>query len=787
MRTRIPLAVALLVLAVGLSCSKPAPVEVAGVDQRPSIELSTAPQQGDSVFYVVKFTWFSYDPDGQVLSFRYAVDPPFAGDTAWVQTTNHDLTLRFKSSQPGSGTPSGIAGTDYHVFAIVAVDDQGLPSAVQSVAFTSYTVAPTARLLFPTPNHLITAVTPTSVRLQWTGTDPDGPNHVPVKYKIKLVEQTVVQTALGLGSLLPTASDLQSYFSREGPAYASWDSMGSDTTVKQYNGLTPGTVYYFAVLAIDEVGAYDPRFDLDRNLLRFRPSSELLGPKLTVYNDIFTASASSVDLSPSRLNHVPMPSGEVFRFNWSATPPPGGTVVGYRWVLDPVNGDLSDETPRDNDSQTYRWSGWALEEQSTTVGPYTGDEPHYLYVEARDNSGGMSLVQVEVDVETRVGKFLVVDDFMGPPDMDYGPTSPNSFQPYGNFPTEAVLDTLLYAVGGKPYQHRPAGTLSQPGMFAGFDYDTLDYRFRRTVGLPLELLFRYPAVILYCGVRDGTGPSATLGCLRYITFRQTPNPLAAYVAHGGKLFLFGDGVIYSLMLRPGDSSSQIIRIITPGSFLYDYMKLQSGYKIGGSGTNPLDYMIGATPYLQSHITPGRRWPVDTLQTFTRVCDDPRVGPSSVRNQSRWGGLPCLDLTTEFNDWPSGFPGGLKTQLYVSTANSIIQILADGKSGSALDTLYLWRAVNYIGGARATNPDGKPVMCAYEGPDSGPLVWSGVALWFFDRQELRQLARAVLGSFGIQPATGDPSLFRGPGSAEHVADGPPPSAGARPIASARPSE
>src|SRR5262249_39196926 len=84
MRIRRAAGVALIaLLAFALSCSKPEPVEVAMPNERPTIELSTAPQNGDSVFYEVKFTWFSYDPDGSVSSFRYAVDPPLQGDTAW--------------------------------------------------------------------------------------------------------------------------------------------------------------------------------------------------------------------------------------------------------------------------------------------------------------------------------------------------------------------------------------------------------------------------------------------------------------------------------------------------------------------------------------------------------------------------------------------------------------------------------------------------------------------------------------------------------------------------------
>ena len=793
MRIRRAAGVALIaLLAFALSCSKPEPVEVAMPNERPTIELSTAPQNGDSVFYEVKFTWFSYDPDGSVSSFRYAVDPPLQGDTAWVSTTDHELELKFRSATPGGSTPTGIAGTDYHAFVIEAVDDRGLNSLPASDVFTSYTVAPQARVTYPTPSRMGFAQTPISVHLLWTGIDPDGPGDKrPVKYKFRLVDQATIQSALGLGQIAPSASDLQSYFSIGAPGFASWDSSGADSTLRTYDSLGPGQVYYFAVLAFDEVGAYDPRFDLDRNLLRFRPQIGIPGPRLIVQNDLVVAQGFSMDLSPERYAHLAIPTGEAVRFDWNAIPQPGSSVLGYRWVLDPVNGDIGDETPRSSDTQTYRWSQWAFAEKSVTVGPFDGPLPHYLYIEARDNAGGQSIVPIQMNVVVRTSQFLVVDDVNGPPDMDNGPSSPYSFQPYGNFPTEAVLDTLLYAVGGKPYQHRPPGTLSLPGMFSGFDYDTLDYRFRRAAGLPQELLFRYRAVIIYTTLKDvlnvGFG-AGNLDALRYVTFSQTPNPLAAYVAHGGKLWLFGDGIIYAFMLKPGDQVLQMSKVPKAGSFPYDYMRLRSTFGIGGGSAAVPDYMVGATPYLPGYKTPGTPWPLDTVTTYVRgSCDDPRVGPGAARNAARWDGLPCLNLTTEFNNWPSGFVSGVKGIFYVATPLSVLEVLDlnTQKTGSGLDTLYLWKAVNYIGGRRSSNPDGKPVMCAYEGINSGPVVWTGMPLWYFDREQLRQLAATVLGSFGIQRA-GDPSTFHGPGSAEHV-DDEPPNRGGGPTASARPSE
>ena len=764
-----------LVAVLAVRCEKAPPVGVAYPNERPEIELSTAPAPYDSTYYVVHFTWRSFDSDGEVKGFRYTVDPPVEGDTSWTAIEQHELELKFRSATPDGSTPRGIVNTDYHVFAIEAVDNLGLTSIPLSVAFLSYTVAPTAQIVLPIPNHLITASTPTSVTLQWKGTDPDGPGDKRApKYKYRLVEQGEIQRALGIGSLQPTPSDIQQYFGSDGPGFAGWDSTSTDSTFRTYQGLSPGTTYYFAVLAFDEAGAYDPRFDLDRNVARFRPSLERQGPTLKVYNAGVTATSSAFDLSPNRAFPCTVPSGEPVRFDWTATPPPGGQIAAYRWVFDPVNGDLTDETPRQSDDQTYRWSTWALEERSATVGPFATEGIHFLYVEARDNAGMLSLVQVRVSVVIRTSTFLVIDDYQASPDHADG-------QPYGNFPTEAILDTLFYAVGGKPYQDRPPGTLSLPGVFAGFDYDTLDYRFRSRPGLPIDLLLRYKAVVIYTSTTDAIKRLTGLTCgLRYSQWAQTPNPLAAYVALGGKLWVFGDGIMYAFMLPPDAVTTfGVRRVPEPGSFPYDYMKLRSQYQFGGNGIAVPDYLVSAVPYLPANATPGRPWPPDSTRTYARgTCDEPRVGPASARNSERWDGLPCLTLSQEFSSWPTGFPAGVRNVAYVSLPNSIIEDLDPTlgvRIGSAVDTLYLWHAVNYIGGARATNPDGKPVMCAYEGADSGPVVWIAAPLWVFDREELRVLAAKVMGNFGILPST-DPRQWTGPGSAQTSFDDPPAASG-----------
>ena len=761
----------ILVLAVLAGCGGSSTMEPLVVqNQRPTIFLTTQPQQGDSVSYNVHFTWFAFDIDGKINFFEYAVDPPSNADTAWIRTTAGGVTIPFPAVDPSAGPPP--LGHSYHVFVIRAVDNEGARSRSELDAFTAYTVAPKTQILNPSPSRLAAAITPSTVTIRWRGDDPDGANgHVPRRFKYRVVSRSQVQSDMGLGSVIPSPTDLQTYFSEGAPSFATWDSVPPESSFARYESLPVGQNEYFAVVAFDEAGAHEPLFDLDRNVLQFKPSSEVIGPRLTVSNEYFsyTQQKTTSDVSTPRLVQVPALAGEPVRFDWEAIPAPGTAIVAYRWVLDPVNGDLTDETPREHDDQTYRWSNWSVTEKAALLGPFDAapeqDQFHYLYIEARDDAGNWTRVGIEITVVARSRSILVVDDFQATPDRAFAAGDPRNYQPYGNFPTEAVLDTLFFAVGNVPYQYRAPGTLSPPGMFAGFDYDTLDYRFTGTrVGIPLDLLLRYRAVVWFTSTSDAfrVPPSQSLCALRYACTPGNVNVLAAYVHHGGNLWLFGNGVCQAISLG---ETGKIVSTPTAGSFLYDILKVRS--RIDRSGSDPFggDVSTQSVPYLPDFATPGRPWPPDTTHAINRGnCDDPRVGPASSRNLARWPDLPCLTLSTEFSSWPSGFPPAFSCS-YVSLPLSIPGD-ATTRFESALDTLYLYRAKTYSASAKYASADGKPVMFSYWGGDHGPVVWSDLPLWMFDRSELRRLAASVLGRFGFTPQP-NPSLWTGPGSANSI--------------------
>src|SRR4029079_4945450 len=147
------------------------------------------------------------------------------------------------------------------------------PSAPKFRSFTSRTTAPSTIIDVPHPTHQQPISTTTSVTISWTGTDPDGVlTQKPVKYKYKLVSANDINPANPTGI---TSGMIQDYFVADAVNFfASWDSVSGDTTSVFFEGLTPLTVYYFAIVAFDEAGAYEPRFNPALNGHQVRPPRE---------------------------------------------------------------------------------------------------------------------------------------------------------------------------------------------------------------------------------------------------------------------------------------------------------------------------------------------------------------------------------------------------------------------------------------------------------------------------------------------------------------------------------
>jgi hypothetical protein len=760
---------ALAALLVGCSDSDDMPFEPPPV--RPVVQLEVAPTKGDSTSYLVHLEWSATDSDGQVVGYQYAVDPPAmpgpGNDTTWVDTqaTTVDLTVaatRPPEPLPPPGTP--IASSDYHTVVVRAIDDDDLHSAPVSRSFTAYTVAPYTNIVFPNGNAQGPIVTPDSFRVAWQGTDPDGAGIATYKFRLATAEEIDPLNPTGI-----SAAQLQAFFGADAPGFATagWDSLPGDSAGYVLDNLSPHTTYFFAVVAVDHSGAYEPRFNQDSNVLRFWPTLDTLGPRITVWNEYFsrTQIVSGVSLDPSRIYNIELPVSTPVTFNWSAAPQGGSYIVGYRWAVDIA--DINDETPRKDPSDLAHWSPWSLG-TSATVGPFTADPPiHHFYLEALDAFGLVTLftIRMNIVVPTFDRPLLVIDDLYGTPTQLVNPGNPGGpIQLSGAYPMEAEQDSFLVARGGFPdsLSIRSSGTfaLSQPGAFADFWPDTLDYRFYPHDGLTLEDLSRYKAVAWYTDSQSAQRSGSKFGSvspmtgLRSINSVNRLNTLAVYLRQGGKVWLFGEGATSAIAngywtryagnppaspYTSGDDPRQ--NVLYPGNFLHDFCHLRSELlRAGGPAGAPAHLqLVACQPFLPA-------W--QPLQ------------PGAARTAQRWSDLPRLTVAA-YRGAPAS-PGVSSTwvihrPLWITDGSPTFT--------PSLDTLYTYEA-------RTPDPDhvyapldvdGYPNAVFYHGEENGPgsqLVWFGFPLHYFEREQARTVVQSVMRNFGIMPGQ---AVARGKGS------------------------
>ncbi|HET7225616.1 MAG TPA: hypothetical protein VFK69_07845 [Candidatus Eisenbacteria bacterium] len=772
-------------------CSKKKnPIAVADIP--PSVRLTNAPvDTTQAYFYSYKLNWIGFDPDGRVDHYDYAIDPTDR-DTAWVRTTKNEQTIFFRATRPESLNTPIPEGQDFHVFVLRAVDNQGVHSAVVSRAFFSYTVAPTVAILRPRPSSLLEArVTPT-VTISWEGHDPDGVfTQKPVKYKFRLFkygEDPRIDTWITHPDSLRIAY---------APTFAGWDSSTADTTFRKYTNLTPDSRYLFVVIAIDEAGAYSPIFSLDTNMLRLQVGfAGQLGPVITMFNSFFsfTYPSGGFTLDPSRVVPLDVPAADPLHdlpltINWIAFPPDenGGDVEAYRWTMD--IDDVDDETARSSErTDLVHWSQWDGTSISAQLGTFDAQgkihgfkgippagqdfESHNFYIEARDVNGFVSLGIIHFRVipakfdslgHDGLGKVLIVNDTRLNTDQTLR-GHPDSLQvPTGAWPDAAELDTFLFARGGVRWRMTPNGTVSRPGLFSGFNFDTLGTRNgKENPTVPLSLLSHYRFLIWfvdgtasqYAPDEIGEGPTGVRfpeTTLRYMSSPNKQNTLASWVSQGGYLWLCGGGDGYASMAewnnRTNDQGVKVFR---------------------SDGTKP-DLVPGRFMYDVSHWTSEFR----DVQIPTQIA---RVdqGDDVLFNGNSYPGIPLRSTHPEYQELPAQFlfktpdtdpiyPYRTFSDFYSN--NVYVEYLAQpniiqqtvsvlGPNGAphdstynVMDTLYVaWNPTfpYFNNWAADQSYQTNPILTVYRGADfPNPVIFQGFDIWKYQFPQLQSLVDVVL--------------------------------------------
>jgi hypothetical protein len=592
----------------------------------------------------------------------------------------------------------------------------------------------------------------------------------PVKYKFKMLTD---QTEVTLTTARSKPDSVRRYYA---PRYwAGWDSLPGDTTEKQFTGLTPDQEYVFVVVAFDEAGAYSPIFSFNNNMVYMRVTfSGAQNPKITLFNEFFLyeyEQGSHRPTDPSVIIRLEVPAGrnaqDKLTFNWFADPVRdrstgalvGGPIKSYRWAVDII--DVFDETERtDEENDLAHWSSTSLEVTSCRIGPFPGGECHKFYLEAEDVNRLKSLGIVEFCAvqATFANQLLIVDDTRYLLDKRTGTTGPCIDRPIGLWPSAAELDTFLFARGGFPWLCYPTGTISTPGIFNGYDFDTTGTNLRTqdlTIRLSKLGQYRHVVWIVDGGAALNNKPGTDAGDLagpmtsmRYMNDNRKANTIAAYVRQGGLVWLAGGGAATAALMNfnrqsndntPPNPRTMTFRFedneLVPGRFIYDQAHWRTEFKQfkvnGGRIKRYLgrfDPIFGANPGIYGTL------PVEIQLKSAGTDPFP---------PNRTGQSPSVFYQTQFD------------AEFLSAANEIIEDLDPGpleNFQSTLDTIYKVTASTLQpdtgrGGLQSV------VMTYYNDTGLGnvPFVMTGFSLWSFRRVHCKAVVDFVLQSlWGLPP-------------------------------------
>jgi hypothetical protein len=726
-------------------------------NQPPEVELF-AQRLGPSTY---RLQWVGRDPDGSVDHFLYAsgssADDPRAA--AWTSTTARERSLSFPARMPSPARAS-IVAIEPSVFSLRAVDGLGAMSSRAQVAFYEGILAPRVEIVSPRANALVRFSLPTTACIEWTGTafqdDSTAGRDRVVEYKYKLLTD---QTEVTVQTARQDPDSVRRYYAPRN--WEGWTSTRGNVTSAVLRDLAPNREYVFVITCFDQDSNYDPIFSFDKNMLYMRVAADAALPRIAAFNEFFLYQPANGSLDPSQVFNLEIPAGRPITFNWYADPASdydlhgyalGGPIRAYRWALDLA--DVDDARQGDDAGHSGHWTRWGLTNTSASVGPFNGGETHTLYIEASGDfceagSAVVSLVSLRLNViqPTFDKELLIVDDTRLRLDKISINTTCSSPQnrPAGNWPTQAELDTFLYAVGGKPWKCYPAGTMRTPGIFSGYRFDTLGTNLRiQNLTIPLSALAHHRNVIWLTdgagalNVKPGTDAGDLQGpqtSMRYMNSNMRENTLAAYVGQGGRVWLAGGGAATASMINfnrgLNDNTLPIPRTLTfrnadneliPGRFMYDQAHWRSEFKQFKVNNGRIKRYLG-----RFESSPGTYASLPVEVQSKSPATDPFPPNRAGQSQS-------VFYQTQFDIE------------FLSAANEIVEEFdprphhEDFKS--TLDTLYKVTASTL---QSDTGPGAlqSVVMTCYHGIDNAPFVVTGFNLWNFRRTQCAQLVDFVL--------------------------------------------
>lgn len=529
-------------------------------------------------------TWTAADHDGIVTGYRIAVDPPpefseaelgspiaddptiseiflpgtnggpdrtrvskdVGGRTVtfdWIHTqeTERTFTLTTPDTETdANGNPTG-RFTGMHAIYIRAVDNDGLRSVPARIAATAETVTPSAVIASPRISAR-SLVTGREISVVPHGNDPDNPRG-PSGYRYKLITTTkeALQTELLDAPALDEFADP-----------SEWIEI-SALSPRIELSLRDDIAYYFAVVAVDEAGPVEPFLELGRNVFGFTTSSSVRGPSVSISEPALGALQPAA--GEASLAEVSNTTSLRFTVHCSAESY-GGVCEGIRWGVDLENPDQEDG-----------WSPWTNHPIVPDV-LFTDPGPHSLYVQVRDDLGRHTterfrFTSIRMSFENEV---LWVDDARNvgtPSDPQNDAFWATLFEGSGRFPD-----------GFAKHEVHGDGDFNRPATHPS-----------------LELLGQHRLLVWNVIANNHFNISSLLHATR-----MTPN-MAMYLRGGGTLWIDGYLGVAAMDLHPaGRSDLSYPKILAPGDFAWDLLKMRTDNVTLSTGPRDRDRMWSALPW-----------------------------------------------------------------------------------------------------------------------------------------------------------------------------------------------
>jgi hypothetical protein len=565
------LAIGLLILA---GCGKRV-VEPNHRGHAPDTQLTLGPVEGDTVSFWVHLYWSAFDADGEVLAYRWAVDPDSekAGSPAtWRRTNATDTTLIFPVDP--------VSASKRHVFLVAAEDNDGLVDPTPaSRSFSSTTLPPTSRI---ESGPADAAPASPDFTFRFSGVDPDG----------KLLEQIIGATPVDSFQYLLLRVGMVNDYSIPrppwhqplpdpfGPVYydligqatgdsllyphGDWPWIGVRGTQKRFTDMSPGE-YVFAVRAVDVAGAKEQGITANLTAIRAHVRHFTVvhvpppppGPTLTVLSSVCFGSLAEVspivDYVAPRLR---MFAGEIISFSWTGDASSyGGEIVGYDYALDDSSG-LGDRYD----------SGLT----AVTLGPdRLTPGSHALYVRCADDGGRvvtvilpLTMVHPSFKDPGAPREILYVDDFLSP-----GNTPSAS----GSFPSDPT-ETSWYLLSdpGRPFGESrfPRITAAFPGVTVT-EWDTYQHGMSEDFHRKAPDAQDLAGVSTVVWVGDPNNTPSTQTALYKTIVGGGYSALAGYLRAGGTLIVSGFNTVdnvadFRFPLK--DRADGLCNLYAPGSF-----------------------------------------------------------------------------------------------------------------------------------------------------------------------------------------------------------------------------